>query len=75
MTPESGSLIQTPEALAELVACARPAPRAAMDMEADSLYHYHAKVCVLQIAVEEHASGQPEDRARGGAFSVSSRVS
>ncbi len=39
------------EALRELLAWMAPAGRVAIDIEADSLYHYHEKVCLVQLTV------------------------
>jgi len=37
--------------LCEMVAWMAPAARLALDMEADSLYHYYEKVCLMQVTV------------------------
>ena len=39
------------ETLRGLVAWMAPAGRVAIDIEADSLYHYHEKVCLMQLTV------------------------
>lgn len=42
--------IRTPEELAELAEALRRAPAVALDTEADSLHHYPAKLCLVQVA-------------------------
>lgn len=46
---EPATLITTPAQLLEAVAFLRQAQRMAVDLEADSLYHYFDKVCLVQI--------------------------
>jgi ribonuclease D len=41
--------VDSAERLGEMVAWVAPAARLALDTEADSLYHYHEKVCLLQM--------------------------
>jgi ribonuclease D len=36
-------------AMGELLAWIAPAARAALDLEADSLHHYHEKICLMQL--------------------------
>ena len=52
MTPEPKppyTLIQTPEALARLVDDLKAARTVAIDMEADSMHHFHERVCLIQV--------------------------
>src|SRR5579862_7862007 len=44
-------LIDTPEALAEVVSILESQPAIAVDTEADSLHSYFEKLCLLQISV------------------------
>lgn len=44
------TLVDTPAALERLVGLLRPAARAGMDTEADSLHHYFEKVCLIQLS-------------------------
>ncbi len=37
-------------ALGELLAWIAPSPRAALDLEANSLHHYHEKICLMQLS-------------------------
>jgi ribonuclease D len=43
--------VETNDVLQEMVAWMAPAHRLALDTEADSLYHYHEKVCLIQLTV------------------------
>jgi ribonuclease D len=43
--------VDSAELLGEMVAWMAPAGRVALDLEADSLYHYHEKVCLVQVTV------------------------
>lgn len=54
ITPETPDYryITTPEALAQFVAQAADAKMMAVDLEADSMFHYREKVCLLQIAAD-----------------------
>lgn len=45
----SFELITTPEALARVAAEVRGLPEVFLDLEADSLHHYFAKICLAQI--------------------------
>lgn len=54
---ESGTHLEPPYALVSTAECFQdmmerliPAPRLAIDIEADSLYHYFEKVCLIQIS-------------------------
>ncbi len=44
------TLVSTPECFQNTLECLIPAPRLAIDVEADSLYHYFEKVCLIQIS-------------------------
>jgi ribonuclease D len=44
------SMVATPEAFQKLLESLLPASRIAIDIEADSLYHYFDKVCLIQIS-------------------------
>jgi len=46
------SLISTPESFQKTLDSLIPAPRLAIDIEADSLYHYFEKVCLIQISTD-----------------------
>jgi ribonuclease D len=41
--------VDGPEPLRDMLAWIEPAARLAVDVEADSLYHYHEKVCLVQV--------------------------
>jgi len=41
--------VDTAIALQQAVASLKPAPEIFLDLEADSLHHYHAKICLLQV--------------------------
>jgi ribonuclease D len=41
--------VDSAETLGRMIAWIEPAARLAADVEADSLYHYHEKVCLLQV--------------------------
>jgi ribonuclease D len=43
--------VDSADALREMLAWMVPAHRLAIDTEADSLYHYHEKVCLVQLTV------------------------
>jgi ribonuclease D len=45
--------VTTEPVLAELVARMKHAPRIAIDIEANSLYQYHQKVCLIQLTLNE----------------------
>ena len=45
--------VAAPEAFRNMVAVLMPACRVAIDIEADSLYHYFEKVCLVQISTDE----------------------
>lgn len=51
--PLEYTLVSTPELFQEALETIHPASRLALDMEADSLYHYFEKVCLVQISVRE----------------------
>jgi len=42
--------VATPEALRHMIGTLVPASRVALDIEADSLYHYFEKVCLIQVS-------------------------
>jgi ribonuclease D len=46
------TLVSTDESFAHLRKQLRDAPRLAVDIEADSLYHYFEKVCLIQISTD-----------------------
>jgi ribonuclease D len=48
----SFALVASPEAYREMLEALRPASRIAVDIEADSLYHYFEKVCLIQISTD-----------------------
>jgi ribonuclease D len=43
--------VDSDEAMHEMLAWMAPAHRLAIDTEADSLYHYHEKICLMQLTV------------------------
>ncbi|MGD9275528.1 MAG: ribonuclease D, partial [Desulfobacterales bacterium] len=43
-------VIETPAALAKLARKFQHAPAVAVDLEADSMYHFQEKVCLIQMA-------------------------
>ena len=43
--------VDTDAAVSDMLAWMAPADRVAVDLEADSLYHYYEKVCLLQLTV------------------------
>ncbi len=50
--PEHQTLyVDTPSSLATAMADLNSAPEIFLDLEADSLHHYHAKICLLQLHV------------------------
>jgi ribonuclease D len=50
--PPSYTLISTDEAFRSMLERLTAAPRLAIDIEADSLYHYFEKVCLIQISTD-----------------------
>jgi ribonuclease D len=44
-------LVTTPDTFDEMLACLRAEPRVAIDTEADSLYSYYEKVCLMQFSI------------------------
>jgi ribonuclease D len=48
----SYGLVATPEAYQTMLEALHPASRIAVDIEADSLYHYFEKVCLIQISTD-----------------------
>jgi ribonuclease D len=50
--PPRYSLVDTPEAFQKALQTLMQAPRVAIDIEADSLYHYFEKVCLVQISTD-----------------------
>lgn len=50
--PFAYEYIDTPSALSAVVGQLETASRIAVDLEADSLYHFYEKVCLIQIATE-----------------------
>jgi ribonuclease D len=51
-SPPPYTLVATAECFQSMMEKLRPAHRLAIDMEADSLYHYFEKVCLLQISTD-----------------------
>ena len=49
-------MITTPEALAGLVARIQDCDMVAIDLEADSMFHYQEKVCLIQLAAGNHTA-------------------
>lgn len=49
------TLVDTEQGLKDAIAALKGAPRVACDIEADGLFRYRAKVCVLQLSTPEHA--------------------
>ena len=47
--------IETADALQDLIAIMGRARKVALDTEADSLYHYFEKVCLVQLTVERES--------------------
>ncbi len=52
-SPPQYTLVSTPEGFQNTLECLIPAPRMAVDMEADSLYHYFEKVCLIQLSTDK----------------------
>ncbi len=52
--PPPYTLITTSERFRSMLECLVPASRLAIDMEADSLYHYYEKVCLIQISTDSY---------------------
>ena len=51
--PAPYALISSVESFRTMVEAMSSAPRLAVDIEADSLYHYFEKVCLIQISTEQ----------------------
>ena len=51
-TPPPYTLVSTTESFRTMLNSLNKAPRLAMDIEADSLYHYFEKVCLIQISTD-----------------------
>jgi ribonuclease D len=49
-------VIETPAALAELAGKFQRAPAVAVDLEADSMYHFQEKVCLIQMATSRSSA-------------------
>ncbi|MBP1623211.1 MAG: 3'-5' exonuclease [Acidobacteria bacterium] len=47
------TVISTAERFSSMLESLIPAPRLAIDIEADSLYHYFEKVCLIQISTDQ----------------------
>lgn len=47
-------MIRTDGELADAVAGMKGAPKIAVDLEADSMFHYREKVCLIQMATDAH---------------------
>ena len=54
MQNEKYILVDNEESLANLVADLELYDMAAVDTEADSMHHYHARLCLIQITIGEH---------------------
>jgi ribonuclease D len=52
--PPTFDIITSADALAEFTAEAQKAATVAVDLEADSMYHYQEKVCLIQMAANGH---------------------
>jgi ribonuclease D len=50
--PPPYTVVSTPQCFQSMVEALLPASRLAIDMEADSLYHYYEKVCLIQISTD-----------------------
>ena len=53
-SPPPSALVATAECFESMMEKLRSASRLAIDMEADSLYHYFEKVCLIQISTDSH---------------------
>jgi ribonuclease D len=53
-SPPSYTVVTTPECFQGMLESLIPAPRLAIDIEADSLYHYFEKVCLIQISTDSN---------------------
>jgi ribonuclease D len=51
-SPPPYKVISTPPGFHSMLESLLPAPRLAIDIEADSLYHYYEKVCLIQISTD-----------------------
>lgn len=51
-TEESGRIVDTPQALEKVARNLAAAERVGVDLEADSMFHYQEKVCLLQLATD-----------------------
>ena len=49
-------VIETPAALAKLAQKFKHAPAVAVDLEADSMYHFQEKVCLIQMATSQSSA-------------------
>jgi ribonuclease D len=47
------TLVATPDGFQRILEALAPASRAAFDIEADSLYHYFEKICLIQISTDK----------------------
>ncbi len=54
-TDYSFESIDTQEGLQKVVSALKKTDRVCLDLEADSMHHYYAKICLLQVLTEEHA--------------------
>jgi len=52
VSPPPYTLVATSESFDAMMDCLMRAPRLAIDIEADSLYHYYEKVCLIQISTD-----------------------
>jgi ribonuclease D len=52
-SPPPYTVVSTPQCFRRMVESLSAAPRLAVDMEADSLYHYYEKVCLIQFSTDK----------------------
>ncbi len=55
-SPPPYAVISTAEDFQKVLPSILAAPRLAIDIEADSLYHYHEKVCLIQVSTDTDTS-------------------
>jgi ribonuclease D len=51
-SPPPYTVVSTTQCFQSMLESLLPAPRIAIDIEADSLYHYYEKVCLIQISTD-----------------------
>ncbi len=52
--PTSAVDVTRPEQWAEVLAALTPVQEVAVDVEADSMHHFHARLCFVQLGTDEH---------------------